>query len=163
MPKNDIFFETEEVIIFVDVTNGTVKQTIKSWTNFFWTIFRLMVSLSHQLDPQLLYFSILQVSILHTKQCNKNQSSLQIIILSLIHTRDNIPIKKYFWAMDSNDNQVKLLTNQGKLLTKHKVPWFVIYYELTLVNRSQCLKIYFICNIFLSQYCASKCLVWIRP
>ncbi len=44
-------------------------------------------------------------------------------------------------------NQGKLLANQGKLLTKHKVPWFVVRQELTLANRSQCLK-----NIFLSQY-----------
>ncbi len=44
-------------------------------------------------------------------------------------------------------NQGKLLTNQGKLLTKHKVPWFEVRYELTLANRSQCLK-----NIFLLQY-----------
>jgi len=38
--------------------------------------------------------------------------------LGLIHTRHNIAIKRYFWAMDFK-------TNQGKLLTKHKVPWFV--------------------------------------
>jgi len=59
------------------------------------------------------------------------------------------------------------MTYQGKLLMKHKVPWFMICLELTLalpwsieINDS---KISFYCNIFLSQYCASKCLVWIRP
>jgi len=53
--------------------------------------------------------------------------------------------------MDFNDNH-------GKLLTKHRVPWFVVRYELTLAYRDPWRK-----NIFLSQYCVSKCLVWIRP
>jgi hypothetical protein len=38
------------------------------------------------------------------------------------------------------------------------LPWF-IYLPLDIHDS----KIYFSCNIFLSQYCASKCLVWIRP
>ncbi len=41
--------------------------------------------------------------------------------------------------------------NQGIFLTS--LPW--------LFNRNQCLKNVFL--IFLSQYCVSKCLVWIRP
>jgi len=36
------------------------------------------------------------------------------------------------------------MANQGKLLTKHKVPWFVVCLEITLANRNQWLK-----NIFL--------------
>ncbi len=43
------------------------------------------------------------------------------------------------------------MTNQSKLLTKHKIPIFVVcfraYLGLTLVNRNQWVK-----NIFLSQY-----------
>ncbi len=59
------------------------------------------------------------------------------------------------------------MTNHGKLLTKHKVTWFVFHLELTLalprsieINGT---KISFHRNIFLSQYCVSKCHVWIRP
>jgi len=40
-----------------------------------------------------------------------------------------------------------LKANQGKLLTKHRVTWFVVRQELTLTNRNRWLKI-----IFLSQY-----------
>jgi len=64
--------------------------------------------------------------------------------------------------MDFNDYQ-------GKLLTKHKVPWFVVCLELTSANRNQWLKnIFFIamsfyCNIFLLQYCVQKYCVWIGP
>jgi len=49
-------------------------------------------------------------------------------------------IKRYFWTMDFK-------TNQGKLLTKHRVPWFVVCWELTLAYRDPWRK-----NIFLSQY-----------
>jgi len=59
------------------------------------------------------------------------------------------------------------MTNQGKLLTKHRVPLFVVCLELTLalpwsieVSGS---KIFFYRNIFLLKYCKSKCLVLIRP
>jgi len=56
------------------------------------------------------------------------------------------------------------MTNQGKLLTKHKVPWFVVHLELTLalrwlieINGS---KISFYHTIFLSKYCVNKALSW---
>jgi len=38
-----------------------------------------------------------------------------------IFARD-IEIKRYFWAMSHGC----LKANQGKLLTKHRVPWFVV-------------------------------------
>jgi len=49
-------------------------------------------------------------------------------------------------------------TNQGKLLTKHKVPRFVVRKELTLAFRQLWFKI-----IFLSQYREQKYLVCIGP
>ena len=69
----------------------------------------------------------------------------------------NVAIKRY-WDRKIFLNHGLPRTNQGKLLMKHKVPWFVVRQELTLANRSQCLK-----NIFLSQDCASKWLMRIRP
>ncbi len=74
----------------------------------------------------------------------ENVSTWKVVHKALF-TRDTI--LRYFWVMAFNHNQGKLLANQGKLLTKHKVSWFVVRQELILANRSQCLK-----NIFFSQY-----------
>jgi len=65
--------------------------------------------------------------------------------------------------MDFKTNQGKLLTNQGKLLTKQLSTLICGSLRATLANRSQCLENIFLSQYFLSQYCASKCLVWIRP
>ncbi len=50
------------------------------------------------------------------------------------------------------------MSSQGKLLTNHKSRFFMFCKEITLANWNQWIK-----NKFLSQYCPSKCLVWIRP
>jgi len=49
----------------------------------------------------------------------------------------------------------KQTTNQGILCFIKSLPWLVIK-----IHGS---KIYLNRNIFLSQYCVQKCLVWIRP
>jgi len=65
----------------------------------------------------------------------------------LIHTRHNIAIKRYFWAMDFNDNQGKLLKTYLELFCLFIYLDLFICQELTLAFRHPWLK-----NIFLSQY-----------
>jgi len=50
------------------------------------------------------------------------------------------------------------MTNQGKLLTKHKVPWFVVCLELTLVNLNQWFKnIFLLLYLFIAILCVKMC------
>jgi len=80
------------------------------------------------------------------------------IRLGLIHTRHfgtqycDKKIKRY--CNKKNFEPWISITSQGKLLTNLKLRYYMFCLELTLANRNQWLK-----NIFLLQYCPSKCLV----
>jgi len=95
-----------------------------------------------------------------------------MLLRKALFTRDifahNIAIlrQKYIAIIGVTD----FYANQGKLLTKictryitsfRRLPWFLksLPWPLDIYGS----KIYFYRNIFLSQYCASKCLVWMRP
>jgi len=75
-----------------------------------------------------------------------------------LFTRDilthNIAIKRYFWAIDFywpslNEPQIKVL----HVSLRAYLGW--VWKPIA--------QNFFYCNIFLSQYCVPKCLVWKRP